>query len=58
MVVMVWNLIGFCLTPWYKGREVLGAGVRVPAIKKFQIANHKYQTNHNDRNSKSQSTGF
>jgi hypothetical protein len=28
--------------------------VQVSAIKKFQIPNHKYQTNHNDRNSKSQ----
>jgi hypothetical protein len=28
--------------------------IQVSAIKKFQIANHKYQTNHNDRNSKFQ----
>jgi len=25
--------------------------------KKFQITNHKYQTNHNDLNSKSQTNG-
>jgi len=27
------------------------------AIKKYQITKHKYQTNHNDRNSKSQTIG-
>jgi hypothetical protein len=27
---------------------------QVSAIKKFQITKHKYQTNHNDRNSKFQ----
>jgi hypothetical protein len=32
--------------------------IQVSAIKKFQIANHKYQTNHNDRNSKFQTIGF
>jgi hypothetical protein len=29
----------------------------VSAIKKIQITNHKYQTNHNDRNSKFQTDG-
>jgi hypothetical protein len=33
---------------------VSGVGVQVSAINKFQITNHKYQTNHNDRNSKFQ----
>jgi hypothetical protein len=31
---------------------VSGFGVQVSAIKKFQITKHKYQTDHNDRNSK------
>jgi hypothetical protein len=31
-----------------------GTLVFTSAIKKFQITKHKYQTNHNDRNSKSQ----
>jgi hypothetical protein len=35
-------------------KKVSGVGVQVSAIKKYQITNHKYQTNHNDRNSKSQ----
>jgi hypothetical protein len=30
----------------------------VSAIGKIQITKHKYQTNHNDRNSKSQTTRF
>jgi hypothetical protein len=34
--------------------EVSGVGVQVSAINKFQITNHKYQTNHNNRNSKFQ----
>jgi len=36
------------------GYIVSGVGVQVSAIKKFQITTHKYQTNHNDRNSKTQ----
>jgi len=31
--------------------------IQVSVIKKFQITNHKYQTNHNDRNSKFQTDG-
>jgi hypothetical protein len=37
--------------------QVSGVGVRTSAIKKFQITNHKYQTNHNDLNSKFQTIG-
>jgi hypothetical protein len=37
--------------------KVSGVGVQVSAIKKFQIKNHKYQTNYNDLNSKSQTIG-
>jgi hypothetical protein len=37
--------------------EVSGVSVQVSAIKKFQIANYKYQTNHNDQNSKFQTIG-
>jgi len=32
--------------------KVSGVGVQVSANEKFQITKHKYQTNHNDRNSK------
>jgi hypothetical protein len=35
------------------GPKVSGFGVQASAIQKFQKSNHKYQTNHNDRNSKS-----
>jgi hypothetical protein len=35
-----------------------GFGDQVSAIKKFQITKYKYQTNHNDRNSKFQTIGF
>jgi hypothetical protein len=34
--------------------ETEGFRCRVSAIKKSQIPKHKYQTNHNDRNSKFQ----
>jgi small ligand-binding sensory domain FIST len=34
--------------------KVSGVGCQVSAIKKFQIIKNKYQTNHNDLNSKSQ----
>jgi hypothetical protein len=36
------------------GILVSGVGCQVSAIKKSQIPKHKYQTNHNDRNSKFQ----
>jgi hypothetical protein len=36
---------------------VSGGGVRTSANKKFQITNNKYQTNHNDQNSKFQTIG-
>jgi hypothetical protein len=38
--------------------KVSGVGVQVSAIRKFQITKHKYQKNHNDRNSKSQTLGL
>jgi hypothetical protein len=37
--------------------EGSGVGIQVSVIKKFQITNNKYQTNHNDRNSKFQTIG-
>ena len=43
------------------GSEVsweIAGGVSVSAIKKSQMTNHKYQTKHNDRNSKSQTIGL
>jgi hypothetical protein len=51
-------LIGIFLTTCCKERTVLGFGAKVSAIKKIQIPKHKYQTNHNDRKSKSQTIGF
>ena len=52
------ELNGIFLTTCCKKRKVSG----VPpdsgfSNKKFQITNTKYQTNHNDRNSKSQTIG-
>jgi hypothetical protein len=38
----------------FKERKVTGVGVQLTANKKIQIPKHKYQTNHNDRNSKFQ----
>jgi hypothetical protein len=45
---------GVFLTACFKERKVSGVGVQVSAIKKFQITNHKDQTNYKERNSKSQ----
>jgi len=40
------------------GSQERGVRFQLSAIKKFQITIHKYQTNHNDRNSKFQTIGF
>jgi hypothetical protein len=51
------GLLLYFLTTCCKKLKVLGVGVRTFSNNKFQITNHKYQTNHNDRNSKSQTIG-
>jgi len=50
-IALTWALIGFYLATFCKER-------RVSPIEKFQIPKHKYQTNHNDRNSKFQTIDF
>ena len=52
--IQIRPLSGFFWQHVVRNLRLPDVGVQVSAIKKFQIAKHKYQTNHNDRNSKFQ----